>query len=58
MNYPWTALGTPAISIPMAATNGLPLGLQITADRGNDARLLRTAVAIERSLAFRLGTNP
>ncbi|MGH9256665.1 MAG: amidase, partial [Vicinamibacterales bacterium] len=46
MNAPWTALGTPAISIPMAAFNGLPLGLQLTADRGEDARLLRTAVRV------------
>src|SRR5207244_3356076 len=30
MNAPWTALGTPAISLPMPVTSGLPLGLQIT----------------------------
>jgi Asp-tRNA(Asn)/Glu-tRNA(Gln) amidotransferase A subunit family amidase len=46
MNAPWTALGTPAISIPMAEINGLPLGLQLTADRGDDARVLRTAVRV------------
>jgi Asp-tRNA(Asn)/Glu-tRNA(Gln) amidotransferase A subunit family amidase len=38
MNTAWTALGTPAISIPMPVSNGLPLGLQLTADRGQDAR--------------------
>jgi Asp-tRNA(Asn)/Glu-tRNA(Gln) amidotransferase A subunit family amidase len=54
MNYPWTALGTPAISVPMAVSNGLPLGLQLTANRGEDARLLRTAVAVERSLGFQM----
>jgi Asp-tRNA(Asn)/Glu-tRNA(Gln) amidotransferase A subunit family amidase len=54
MNYPFTALGTPAITIPMATANGLPLGLQLTADRGDDARLLQTAVAVERSLGFQL----
>ena len=43
MNAPWTALGTPAISIPIPVTSGLPLGLQLTADRGQDGRLLRTA---------------
>src|SRR5262245_34632282 len=58
MNYPWTALGTPAISIPMATVNGLPLGLQLTADRGDEARLLRTAVAVERSLGFRMNRLP
>jgi len=45
MNAPWTALGTPAISIPLPV-DGLPLGLQIVADVGEDARLLRTAVRL------------
>ena len=51
MNAPWTALGTPAISIPMTAFNGLPLGLQLTADRDDDARVLYTAVRVEAALA-------
>ena len=50
MNRPWTTLGTPAISIPMPVANGLPLGLQLTADHGQDARLLRTAVRLHRML--------
>src|SRR4026207_1161109 len=41
MNAPWTALGTPAISIPMPVGNALPLGLQLTAGHGNEAVLLR-----------------
>jgi Asp-tRNA(Asn)/Glu-tRNA(Gln) amidotransferase A subunit family amidase len=49
MNAPWTALGVPAISIPMSV-DGLPLGLQLTADRGQDARLLAAAVRIEKML--------
>jgi Asp-tRNA(Asn)/Glu-tRNA(Gln) amidotransferase A subunit family amidase len=53
MNAPWTALGTPAISIPMPVGNGLPLGLQLTADRFRDARVIRTAVRLERLLAER-----
>ncbi len=48
MNSPWTAVGTPAISIPLAAGKGLPLGLQLTADRGQDARVLRTAALLDR----------
>jgi Asp-tRNA(Asn)/Glu-tRNA(Gln) amidotransferase A subunit family amidase len=40
MNAPWTALGTPAISIPMPVRSGLPLGLQLTADHGEDARVI------------------
>lgn len=51
MNSPWTALGTPAISIPMGVFNRLPLGLQLTANRGEDARVLRTAVRLETMLA-------
>jgi Asp-tRNA(Asn)/Glu-tRNA(Gln) amidotransferase A subunit family amidase len=50
MNAPWTALGTPAISIPMPVSGGLPLGLQLTADRGQDGRVLRTAVRLQRML--------
>jgi Asp-tRNA(Asn)/Glu-tRNA(Gln) amidotransferase A subunit family amidase len=50
MNRPWTTLGTPAISIPMPVANGLPLGLQLTADHGQDARLLRTAVRLQQML--------
>ena len=50
MNAPWTALGTPAISIPLPVTSSLPLGLQLTADQGQDARLLRTAVRLHKML--------
>ena len=49
MNAPWTALGTPAISIPLPV-KGLPLGLQLTADHGQDARVIRTAVRLEKIL--------
>lgn len=51
MNTPWSALGTPAISIPMPVGDALPLGLQLTANVGDDARVLRAAVRIERALA-------
>jgi len=47
MNAPWTALGTPAISVPMPVSNGLPLGLQLSAEHGKEARLLRTAVRLQ-----------
>lgn len=40
----WTYLGTPAVTLPlMASEAGLPLGVQLVGRRGNDARLLRTA---------------
>jgi Asp-tRNA(Asn)/Glu-tRNA(Gln) amidotransferase A subunit family amidase len=50
MNAPWTALGTPAITIPMPVGNALPLGLQLTADHGQDARVLRAAVRVQKLL--------
>jgi Asp-tRNA(Asn)/Glu-tRNA(Gln) amidotransferase A subunit family amidase len=50
MNAPWTALGTPAISLPMPVGDALPLGLQLTAPSGEDARVLRTAVRLHQVL--------
>lgn len=50
MNAPWTALGTPAISVPIPVGNALPLGLQLTADLGEDARVLQAALLIHRTL--------
>jgi amidase len=47
MNSPWTALGTPAITMPMGEHDGLPLGLQLTATCGDDVRLLQVAVQVE-----------
>jgi len=46
MNTPWTALGTPAVSVPMPVGKGLPLGLQLTAAPGQDAQVLRTAAGL------------
>lgn len=51
MNAPWTALGTPAIAIPMGEVGGLPLGLQLIAAPGEDERLLRAGVRVEELLA-------
>ena len=51
MNAPWTALGTPALSIPMPVASGLPLGLQLTADLNQDARVLRSALLLYQRLA-------
>jgi Asp-tRNA(Asn)/Glu-tRNA(Gln) amidotransferase A subunit family amidase len=51
MNSPWTALGTPAITIPMPVDGALPLGLQLTAVHGEDARVIRTAVRLHQILS-------
>jgi Asp-tRNA(Asn)/Glu-tRNA(Gln) amidotransferase A subunit family amidase len=50
MNSPWTALGTPAITIPMPVGDALPLGLQLTAAHEQDAQVIRTAVRMHRIL--------
>ncbi|MFO1301648.1 MAG: amidase family protein [Burkholderiaceae bacterium] len=40
----WTFCGMPAIGLPLLrGADGLPLGVQLVAARGDDARLLRTA---------------
>ncbi len=48
MNAPWTALGTPAITIPMPTASGLPLGLQLTADLGQDSTVVRAAIHLQK----------
>ena len=50
MNASWTALGTPAVSIPMPVGDALPLGLQLTADLREDGRLLGAALRLEALL--------
>jgi Asp-tRNA(Asn)/Glu-tRNA(Gln) amidotransferase A subunit family amidase len=40
----WTLTGVPAVSLPLLAdASDLPMGVQLVARRGDDARLLRTA---------------
>jgi Asp-tRNA(Asn)/Glu-tRNA(Gln) amidotransferase A subunit family amidase len=50
MNAPWTALGVPALSLPMPVGTALPLGLQLTGAHGDDARVVQTAVRVHRLL--------
>ncbi|MBM3771614.1 MAG: amidase [Acidimicrobiia bacterium] len=51
MNSPWTALGTPAITVPMPVrADALPLGLQLASACGTDGRLLATASIVSRAL--------
>lgn len=57
MNSPWTALGTPAITIPLpVASESLPLGLQLASPWSTDGRLLRTASTLADVL--RSSTHP
>ncbi|MCB1744016.1 MAG: amidase, partial [Gammaproteobacteria bacterium] len=51
-NQPWTTLHCPAVTLPVFKhSNGLPLGIQLVAARGNDARLLGHARALLQFLS-------
>jgi len=50
LNSPWTALGVPAISVPMPVGDGPPLGLQLVTAEGADSALLAAAAEVEASL--------
>jgi Asp-tRNA(Asn)/Glu-tRNA(Gln) amidotransferase A subunit family amidase len=48
----WTFLGVPAVTLPLLRSEaGMPLGVQLIGRRGGDARLLRTARYLVRTLA-------
>jgi Asp-tRNA(Asn)/Glu-tRNA(Gln) amidotransferase A subunit family amidase len=52
MNSTWTALHVPCITLPaLSGAAGLPIGLQIVADRHQDLKLLRIAATLEEKLA-------
>lgn len=50
-NFLWTYLGVPAISVPLLAVDGLPLGVQLVGRRDGDAHLLAVAEAAMEALA-------
>ncbi|MEO8850422.1 MAG: amidase [Allobranchiibius sp.] len=52
---PWqNATGTPAISLPVAATpGGLPIGAMVTATHGSEALLLRLSLQVEAAHPWR-----
>jgi Asp-tRNA(Asn)/Glu-tRNA(Gln) amidotransferase A subunit family amidase len=47
---PATALGVPAVTLPLLQANGLPLGLQVIGFEHKDADLMATAAGIEAIL--------
>jgi amidase len=47
------ATGDPAISLPMGmSSKGLPIGVQLAAERGHDRRLLQVAYELEAAQPF------
>jgi len=48
----WSLVGFPALSLPIAMSDGLPLGLQLAAAAGNDDHLLAVARWCEAKLPF------
>jgi Asp-tRNA(Asn)/Glu-tRNA(Gln) amidotransferase A subunit family amidase len=59
-NRLWTLLGLPCISVPgLRGDHGAPMGLQLMAPHGADARLLAVAQRLEQALGTRLaGQGP
>ena len=48
----WTLTGLPALSLPLlSGEGGMPLGVQLIGERGDDARLLRSANWLVENLA-------
>ncbi|BCX19224.1 MAG: glutamyl-tRNA amidotransferase subunit A [Geminicoccaceae bacterium] len=48
----WTLCGTPALGLPLfTGPSGLPMGLQLVADLGDDERLFRVAAWLTATLA-------
>lgn len=55
MNLPWTHAGLPTIALPADETDaGLPLGVQCAARFGDDERLLKWAIGLERTLSHQM----
>jgi len=50
--YPTDVTGHPALSLPLAEADGLPVGVMLVARRFDDARLLSLAATCERELGW------
>jgi Asp-tRNA(Asn)/Glu-tRNA(Gln) amidotransferase A subunit family amidase len=50
-NRLWTLMGTPCVNVPaLVADGGLPIGVQVIADFGDDAKALSAALFLESAL--------
>jgi aspartyl-tRNA(Asn)/glutamyl-tRNA(Gln) amidotransferase subunit A len=45
---PWSLVGFPAISVPVGTSEGLPVGIQLVAPPGGEARLVEMGRVVER----------
>jgi Asp-tRNA(Asn)/Glu-tRNA(Gln) amidotransferase A subunit family amidase len=51
-NRLWTLMGTPCVNVPATVVDGnLPIGVQIIADYGDDAKALAAARFLEKALS-------
>ena len=48
---PFNVTGHPAITVPCAISEGLPVGMMLVGRTGEDATVLRAADAFQRSIA-------
>ena len=51
--YPTDMTGHPALSLPLAEAEGLPVGVMLVGRHGDDARLLALGRTVERTLGWR-----
>ena len=59
MSLIWTYTGCPTVTVPMQlSAEGLPLGAQLSARRGNDGPLLAAARLVEQAIDFREKPSP
>ena len=56
--YPTDMTGHPAISLPLAEADGLPVGVMLVGRRFDDARLLGLAATCERALGWAPANGP
>jgi Asp-tRNA(Asn)/Glu-tRNA(Gln) amidotransferase A subunit family amidase len=49
-NRLWTLMGTPCVNVPAHDAGGLPVGVQVVADYGDDAKALGVAQFLETAL--------
>jgi len=58
MQAPWTLADFPTMTLPLAlATNGLPLGVQLTSAPLHEGLLLEVAKGIEEVIGFTAKPN-